>query len=151
MEAGNRHGKQEVGAMSSWNLHSKKKMNFIRTQNQVAGPSQSAVFVISECLSEKQIADIGNLLGITIRRRGDFLCDDEEVIMIEGDTIHVDLEHGSLIEKFLVGAVKCFDIAIVERVRKALRDDAAGNKQCTMTDLDSAVEMLTELIELKKR
>lgn len=37
----------------------------------------------------------------------------------------------------------------VLRIRKALKDDAAGNAKCTMTDLDSACDLIDELIKIK--
>ena len=42
-----------------------------------------------------------------------------------------------------------FSIEYIKEIRKALIDDSAGNCQCTMTDLDLAINMLTELIDLK--
>lgn len=44
-----------------------------------------------------------------------------------------------------------FNSEVVERIRKALKDDVAGNAKCTMTDLDLACEMLSELATIKRR
>jgi hypothetical protein len=43
-----------------------------------------------------------------------------------------------------------FSIRIIENIRKSLVNESAGNSRCTMTDLDLAVSMLSELIELKR-
>ncbi len=43
-----------------------------------------------------------------------------------------------------------FPIESIKRTRKALKDTAAGNSECTMTDLDFACNMLDELILIKK-
>lgn len=40
---------------------------------------------------------------------------------------------------------------IVNGIRKALKDDAAGNKDCTMTDLDMACDILDDYIEILSR
>ncbi len=34
-------------------------------------------------------------------------------------------------------------------IREALKNDSAGNKPCTMTDLDAACDMLSELMSMK--
>lgn len=38
-----------------------------------------------------------------------------------------------------------FSTEVIIRTRNALKDDAAGNRDCTMTDLDLACDMLDEL------
>lgn len=38
-----------------------------------------------------------------------------------------------------------FSVEVIRRTRKALKDDAAGNRSCTMTDLDLACDMLDEM------
>lgn len=38
-----------------------------------------------------------------------------------------------------------FSPEIIRRTRRALKDDAAGNRECTMTDLDLACDMLDEM------
>jgi hypothetical protein len=43
-------------------------------------------------------------------------------------------------------AVK-FSCASISRIRESLKDCAAGNSQCTMTDLDLACDMLDALVE----
>jgi hypothetical protein len=45
--------------------------------------------------------------------------------------------------------MKTFHRADILSIRKTLKDDAAGNKQATMTDLDLAYDMLGELLSLK--
>ena len=46
-------------------------------------------------------------------------------------------------------SVKNVPLEAVQRIRKALKDDTAGNSKCTMTDLDSACDLIDELIKLK--
>jgi hypothetical protein len=38
-----------------------------------------------------------------------------------------------------------FSPEVIRRTRKALKNDAAGNRGCTMTDLDLACDMLDEM------
>ena len=38
----------------------------------------------------------------------------------------------------------------IKRVIDALKNDAAGNKSCTMTDLDSACDMLQSLLDIEE-
>jgi hypothetical protein len=42
-----------------------------------------------------------------------------------------------------------FSTEAILRTRRALKDDAAGNVPCTMTDLDLACDMLDELIKFQ--
>jgi hypothetical protein len=42
-----------------------------------------------------------------------------------------------------------FSVQSIERVREALMDDAAGNRKCSMTDIDLAAKMLTEMVMMK--
>jgi hypothetical protein len=42
-----------------------------------------------------------------------------------------------------------FSIKAIKEIRKALKDESAGNSQCTMTDLDLACDMLDELVLIK--
>lgn len=44
---------------------------------------------------------------------------------------------------------KNFSKEIILQVRESLRNDSAGNKQSTMTDLDLACDMLSELMSMK--
>ena len=44
-----------------------------------------------------------------------------------------------------------FSTETIRGIQRALVDDAAGNKPCTMTDLDMAVKMLERLIEVEER
>lgn len=39
-----------------------------------------------------------------------------------------------------------FNHSVVRETRKALKDDAAGNCRCTMTDLDIACDILDEIL-----
>lgn len=41
-----------------------------------------------------------------------------------------------------------FSPEVIRRTRKAIKDDAAGNRACTMTDLDLACDMLDEMTKL---
>jgi len=45
--------------------------------------------------------------------------------------------------------MKSYSRETILEIRKALKDDAAGNKACTMTDLDMAYDMLGELLSIK--
>lgn len=45
--------------------------------------------------------------------------------------------------------MKSYSRETILEIRKALKDDAAGNKDCTMTDLDMACDMLGELLSIK--
>lgn len=45
--------------------------------------------------------------------------------------------------------MKSFKREDILLIRKALKDDASGNKECTMTDLALAYDMLGELLSLK--
>lgn len=42
--------------------------------------------------------------------------------------------------------MQTYSIQTIKKIKQALIDDAAGNKQATMTDLDMAVKMLDLLI-----
>ncbi len=47
----------------------------------------------------------------------------------------------------MIVPVSRFSPEVIRSIRKALKDDAAGNRDCTMTDLDLACDMLDELLQ----
>ena len=56
-----------------------------------------------------------------------------------------------VLEKVDFSSVKSrFSVGTILNIRKALKDHAAGNKECTMTDMDFACDMLEEFAKSLK-
>jgi hypothetical protein len=127
------------------NKNNMKRLNYFAEENSVTGylwgRRLNGILVI---VNEHTVIDIGKLgTGdlFTIRK---VLRDAEQ-----GDGKYTMPQDDKLLANCPFSTR--FSADIIRRTRKALKNDAAGNDRCTMTDLDLACDMLDELERLNQR